>query len=127
VVIELWAVEACCHSLVIVACLCNSDKYNNSRIYQNKCKDCHKTYVGQTGRKFKTRYKEHIQSIRANNANTKYAQHILDMQHTYGPIADTMDLPHNEKNGRLMNTWEQFYIHKLSKTSTNERHLLRYK
>jgi hypothetical protein len=38
----------------------NPDKYNNSGIYQMKCKDCHKKYIGQTGRKFKTRYKEHM-------------------------------------------------------------------
>jgi hypothetical protein len=95
----------------------NSDKYNNSGIYQMKCKDCHKMYVRQTGRKFKTRYKEDIHSIRTNNTNTKYAEHILDTQHTYGPITDTMDILHIEKKGRLMNAWEKFYIHKLSKNN----------
>jgi hypothetical protein len=82
-----------------------------------KCKDCHKKYIGQTGRKFKTRYKEYIHSIRTNNTNTKYAEHILDTQHTYGPITDTMDTLHIEKKGRLMNTWEKFYIHKLIKNN----------
>jgi hypothetical protein len=95
----------------------NSYKYNNSGIKQMKCKDCHKKYLEQTGRKFKTRYKEHIHSIRTNNTNTKYAEHILETQHTYGPITDTMDILHIEKKGRLMNTWEQFYIHKLSKNN----------
>jgi hypothetical protein len=82
-----------------------------------KCKDCHKNYVGQRGSIFKTRYKEHIHSIRTNNTNTKYAEHILDTQHTYAPITDTMDILHIEKKGRLMNTWEKFYIHKLSKNN----------
>jgi hypothetical protein len=82
-----------------------------------KCKDYHKKYVVQTGRTFKTRYKEHIHSIRTNNTNTKYAEHILDTQHTYGPITDTTDILHIEKKGRLMNTWEKFYIQKLSKNN----------
>jgi hypothetical protein len=37
--------------------------YNNSSIYQLKCFDCPKKYIGQTGRTFKTRYKEHLQAI----------------------------------------------------------------
>jgi hypothetical protein len=63
----------------------NSDKYNNSGIYHMKWNDCHKKYVGQTGRKFKTRYQQHIHYIRTNNTNSKYAEHILYTQHTYGP------------------------------------------
>jgi hypothetical protein len=59
----------------------NIDKYNKSGIYKMKCNICQLSYIGQTGRNFKTRYKEHIRSIRTNNPNTKYAQHILDTQH----------------------------------------------
>jgi hypothetical protein len=79
-----------------------------------KCKSCQLSYIGQTGRNFKARYKEHIRLIRTNNPNTKYAQHILDPQHDYGPIADTMDILHIERKGQLMNTWDRFHIYKLS-------------
>jgi hypothetical protein len=44
----------------------------------------------------------------------KYAQHILDTQHAYGTIEDTLDILHIEKKGPLMNTLERFHIYKLS-------------
>jgi hypothetical protein len=76
------------------------------------CKDCELKYIGQTGRDFRTRYKEHIQAIRTNNPNSKYAQHILDTQHTYSNTQETMDILHFEKKGPLMNTLEQYSLWK---------------
>jgi hypothetical protein len=67
-------------------------------------------YIGQTGRNFSTRYKEHTQAIRTNKPNFKYAQHILDTQHTYGRIENTMDVLHIERKGPVMNTWECYHI-----------------
>jgi hypothetical protein len=51
-------------------------------IYQIKYLDCPLRYVGETGRTFKTRYKEHIQATRNNNSNSGYSSHILNMGHT---------------------------------------------
>jgi hypothetical protein len=79
------------------------------------CKDCELKYIGQTGRNFRTRDKEHIHVIRTNNPNSKYAQRILDTQHTYRNIHETMDILHFEKKEPLMNTLEQFHIYSLWK------------
>jgi hypothetical protein len=46
------------------------DKYSRSGIYQMKCMDCPLKYIGQTGRTFNTRYKEHIHDIRSNSSNS---------------------------------------------------------
>jgi hypothetical protein len=73
--------------------------------------DAKKRYVGQTGRNFQQRYKEYVQSIRTDNPNSKYAQHILETQHTYGPIEDTMEVLHLDGKGQKMNTWERFHIY----------------
>jgi hypothetical protein len=89
--------------------------YEKSGIYQLKCGGCQKKYVGQRGRNFPTRYKEHIQSIRSNNSNSRYAQHILEIQRLYGPLEDTMEVLHLNKKGQLMNKWERFHIYRLSK------------
>ena len=35
-------------------------KYEMSGVYQLTCPDCKMTYTGQTGRPFKTRFKEHM-------------------------------------------------------------------
>jgi hypothetical protein len=37
-----------------------------------------KLYVGQTGRNFLRRFKEHIQSIKANKPSYKFAQDVLN-------------------------------------------------
>jgi hypothetical protein len=52
------------------------------------------------------------------NPNSKYAQHILDTQHTYSNIHETMDILHFEKKGPLINTLEQFHIYTASRKKT---------
>jgi hypothetical protein len=43
-----------------------------------KCLDCPLKYIGQTGRTFHTKYKEHIQTIRNNhNSNLGYSSYTL--------------------------------------------------
>jgi predicted GIY-YIG superfamily endonuclease len=68
------------------------DRYKNSGIYQLKCLTCEQVYIGQTGTEFSTRYKEHITDIRFNYTKSKYAQHILECNHAYGKIEDTMEV-----------------------------------
>jgi hypothetical protein len=48
-------------------------EYEESGIYQMRCMDCPLKYIGQTGRTFKTRCKEHIQAIGNNNGNLGYS------------------------------------------------------
>jgi hypothetical protein len=91
------------------------DKYNHSGIYELRCKSCDLKYVGQTGRSFRVRYKEHINAIHSNKTSSRYAQHILETGHAYGTIEDTLSILHRERKGVLMNTLEQFHIHKLTK------------
>jgi hypothetical protein len=64
------------------------DKYSDSGIYQMKCLDCLLKYIGQTGRTFQTRYKEHIHEIRNNNSKSGNSNHILNTGHKYGTIAE---------------------------------------
>jgi hypothetical protein len=80
-----------------------------------KCMDCPLKYVGQTGRKFNTRYKEHIHDIRTNNSNTGFANHILNTVHTYRTITDTMEIMKTERKGSYLNTFERYYIYENSK------------
>jgi hypothetical protein len=72
-------------------------------------------YVGQMGRTFKTRYKEHRQAIRNNNGNSEYSKHILNMGHTYGSVTDMMKVLKSQKKGRHLNTLERYYIYKMRK------------
>jgi hypothetical protein len=84
-----------------------------------KCLDCPLRYIGQTGRTFKIKYKEHIQAIRINNANSGYSNHtsILNTGHTYGTITDTMNVIRNGRKGGYLNILEKYHIFKISKTN----------
>jgi chromosome condensin MukBEF complex kleisin-like MukF subunit len=44
-----------------------SDKFSSSGVYKLTCPDCHKTYVGQTGRRFYIRYNEHKSAFYHNS------------------------------------------------------------
>jgi hypothetical protein len=80
-----------------------------------KCLDCPLKYIGQTGRIFHTRYKEHIHAIRNNNSNSGYSNHILNTGHKYGTITDTMDIIRTHRKGKHLNTLEKYYIYKVNR------------
>jgi hypothetical protein len=71
-------------------------------------------YVGQTGRKFRTRYKEHMRDIRNNKENTGYSHHILSTGHMYGMLEDTLQMVKIQNKGLHLNTLEGFHIYKES-------------
>jgi hypothetical protein len=82
-----------------------------------KCPGCPLKYVGQTGRTFNTRYKEHIHAIRSNDANSGYSNHIFSTGHTYGTITDNMDVIRRGRKGRHLNTLERYHIYKISRNN----------
>jgi dsDNA-specific endonuclease/ATPase MutS2 len=87
------------------------NKYDKSGIYKITCQSCQKVYIGQTGRNLKTRFKEHIRSIRFNKDESAYAQHILNRGHQYGPIEQVMEIVEQARKGGLMNIKEIYHIH----------------
>jgi hypothetical protein len=75
-----------------------------------KCLDCPLKYIGQTGRIFNTKYKEHMHDIRSNISNSGYSNHILNTGHTYGTITDTMVIITTGRNGKYLNTLERYHM-----------------
>jgi 5-hydroxyisourate hydrolase-like protein (transthyretin family) len=67
------------------------DKYNKSGIYRLKYKICD-VYIGQKHRTFITRFEEHVSDVRRNKDKSHYALHILQCNHEYGPVEETMDI-----------------------------------
>jgi hypothetical protein len=103
-----------------------TDVYNLCGIYQMTCKDCPLKYVGQTGRNFRTRYKEHIREIKMNSHKSKFAQHILDTSHNYVTIEETMNILHIEKKGRMLNALEIYRIYEVTKQNLQLNEALTY-
>ena len=52
-------------------------------IYSIPCKDCHKSYIGETKRKFSTRLKEHQKTVEHKHSQkSALAKHCLRSGHT---------------------------------------------
>ena len=61
------------------------DKYDKNGVYQLKCPTCPNKYTGQTGRPFRVRFHEHYNDYKYANNKSKFAQHVLDEGHSFGP------------------------------------------
>jgi len=55
-----------------------------------KCKryfrQCINIVIGQTGKIFEKRYKEHLRSFKGSNSNSKLAQNLLENGHSFEKI-----------------------------------------
>jgi hypothetical protein len=87
------------------------DMFQKSGVYQLECRDGHKKYIGQTGTPFYVRYNEHCKDFKHRQGTSKFAQHLLDFQHMFGKIDETMKILHTVCKGKMMNTLENFHIY----------------
>ena len=87
-----------------------SEKTNKSGIYKLTCKDCPKIYIGQTGRSFGKRIKEHYSNFVNNKNSSNYANHLLESNHTFNP---NFDILHIADKGHKLNNLESLEINKL--------------
>ena len=103
-------------------------QYEKSGIYQLTCPDCHKKYIRQTGRSFQKCYQEHLHDYKYNKYKSKYATHLLENQHSIGPIQETMQISYTTKKGRLMDTIKKFHIYKQTQQNNqiNDRDTVKY-
>ncbi|XP_069701805.1 metacaspase-2-like [Periplaneta americana] len=95
----------------------------NSGIYQLNCKNCTKTYIGQTRRNFKIRFKEHTSDFVYNRNRSKFAQHLIEENHELANINDTLKIL-KITNDPTIETAEQFHIikeHNSGKPLLNEQ------
>jgi predicted GIY-YIG superfamily endonuclease len=93
-----------------------TDRFNLSGVYKLQCKECPSRYIGQTGRTFKTRYKEHIRDIQNDGQYSKCAQHIIDTGHEYDTMENTMKILRTERKGQMLNAYENsIYMKPLNK------------
>jgi len=95
------------------------DKYNRSGVFKLTCPDCNKAYVGQTGRSFIQRYKEHRSAFRSNKNTSNYAKHALEHSHKFSPIQESMQILQYQDKGAYLNTIEKYYIYKEFSTNNH--------
>jgi len=87
-------------------------QYEQSGVYSLSCPDCHMQYIGQTGRSFQIRFKEHFHDFKYNIRKSNFATHLLDNNHSIGPINEIMKILYTTTKGRFMDTIERFHTYK---------------
>ena len=100
--------------------------FKKSGIYQLTCPNCKKKYKGQTRRSFQRRYQEHLRDFKYNNGNSKFAQHLTDNKHSFGPIDKVIKILHTIKKGAMMDTIEKYHIYKTMQRGVqiNDKHTI---
>jgi hypothetical protein len=75
------------------------------------CPEFFHNYVGQTGRRFENRFKEHITAFKTYSNSSRFAQHLLENSHAMGFIEDIMMILHLINKDPHLNTLEKYYIY----------------
>lgn len=90
-----------------------TDKDQKSGVYKLLCGSCDKIYIGQTGRNFNKRIKEHRSSYIYEKEDSHYATHLNEENHNFN---DNFILLHNESKSYRLNLLESLEINKYKKT-----------
>jgi hypothetical protein len=98
----------------------SKDIFAQSGVYELTCPDCGKSYVGQTGQDFRTRFNQHKRSFIHNIQTSKYALHLIEHSHTLGSMHDVTRILRLQKKGIHLDTVECFHIHR---QEANNNHL----
>lgn len=88
-----------------------TDEKQKCGVYRVDCADCNASYVGQTGRSFDIRYKEHTR----NNSNSNFSKHLVENVHTSNDSC--LKILHLEEKGTKLNLLEALEINKLKKNN----------
>jgi len=64
---------------------------------------------------FKDRFQEHVRDFKYNNDRSKFAQHLIDNKHAIGKMEQIMEVVHETKKGKMIDTLEDFHIYKETK------------
>jgi len=88
----------------------NTDKYKESGAHQHTCPNF-KQNMWARQIEFYTQFKEHLQSIKNPNTNSKSAKHPHNNKYAFGPIEEITDVLHVINKGNHMNTLKKFYTY----------------
>ena len=91
------------------------DKFERNGVYQLQCLSCNKKYIGQIEGPFKVRFREHYNDYKHGHSRSKFAQHVTDESHSFGPMNEIMEVIHVTRKGRMRDMLEKFYIHRETK------------
>ena len=89
------------------------DSHDKNGVYELQCNDCPAIYIGQTGRNFKTRIKEHFNCWKKKKEDSLFANHLLETNHSFE--LNSYKVLHHQNKGKKLNTLEILEINKAMK------------
>lgn len=95
-------------------------RLNDTGVYKLSCSDCPKVYVGQSGRSFQKRFKEHLPKPKLQTQRSKFAEHLVNENHNVISYNDNLSILHKCNKGHVMNVLENFEIYKAFKNSPKD-------
>lgn len=87
---------------------------NKNGVYKITCGDCDATYIGQTGRDLKTRFKEHTTN---NNTSSAMGRHLFLENHK--TTTKNLSLLHSIPKSYKLTLYEKYEITKHKQNKTN--------
>ena len=91
------------------------EKADQSGVYKITCGQCDSIYIGETGRKFSTRMKEHANSKAKRDDKSLFGKHCNDEGHSSEEAEQKFETLHIETSTRRRKLKEQLEIVKAKK------------
>ena len=87
-------------------------------VYKMNCSSCDMFYIGQTGRPFEERYKEHLPR-RELHKTSNFARHLMLCNHNYSDFQTNFQPMHCCRKGKYMDALEEYEIYKAVKINSD--------
>ena len=91
------------------------DRGGLSGVYRLNCGQCDSVYIGETGRKFSTRMKEHERSKVNGDNKSWFGKHCNEEQHTNEPAEQNVEIIRVENNAKKRKLKEQMEVVKVKR------------
>jgi len=95
------------------------NKNNQNGVYRLDCEHCDMTYIGETGRKFITRIKEHENSQKQKDDKSLFGKHSNDHKHINNNLTEKYKILTIQNNMKKRKLQEQLEIIKLKNAQRN--------
>jgi len=86
------------------------NRFDKNGVYQLTCPTCQKEFVEQTGRPFHVRFREHYRDYKYVNNKSKFAQHVIEEGHAFGPINVIMDTTLCKQGQNAWHPWKVLHL-----------------
>lgn len=83
------------------------NQFKGTGVYEITCNDCPQKYIGQTGRGFDVRFKEHFS---LKNSKSALTAHLRETGHSLSSIENNLKVIHKESKGNTLNILEEIQI-----------------